>query len=693
MSFLSPALLSLLLPLLTLPLLLHLLNKGFPRPYQFPSVELIKQTLARRSRIHRWRHLILLLLRTLCLLLLLLAFLRPVWKRFGSNPADQANRHVLIMLDHSASMEDKGDGPSSRERAVLEADKLIESLDPDDAINVLLMERSPSLGSVSFSQDHAAARRFLGQLKPGLGRGDVNQANALAGRVLNSALSRPEVYYLSDFQRKNWANADFTALPAAARLFFVDVGPARRDNRAILDARVSQTQVLAGDTVSLEVTLGNYGEQPFDDRLTVVLDQRLSFDQDVSLAPWSEGKITVPVPAGGPGLHLCEIRIPPDALELDDHFYLSLNVREKEEVLIVTDGPTDTKSGAYFLKMALNPFENEGGSLLPRIIPSSELTSSRLAGVRKVFCTQLQRLSEEACAALVRFLFQGGGLIVFLDGSADPENLVAVGKAMGEDTIPMALMKKQAAANVVSGAQQIVRGDFKSRYLKLFRGPTRKDLALLEFYDYYQASATGKGTVLMTYADESPALAVTHHGLGSLLLLNFSANELSSNLARQRLFPAWIQDLVKEISSDEPPPAAYEIGETLHAEVWRNELREDDLRSPKGDPVNVKKNLTGERYHVSFTPEELGIYTLGSPRPLYAFAVNTSPEEADLRPIDKAVLPTEFAGAHEAHFVAGRDEFDELAKGRPLFHWFLLAALVVLLLESGFQLLIRKVAT
>jgi hypothetical protein len=152
MSFLSPALFGVLIPLAALPVVIHLLNKGFPRRFQFPSVELIKATLARRSRVHRWRHWILLLLRTVFLLLLLFAFLQPMLPRFGSNPADQNRRQVLIVFDHSVSMEHRGDGPTSRERALHEASKLIDSLDPDDTVNVLLMEPAPATCFVDFSR-------------------------------------------------------------------------------------------------------------------------------------------------------------------------------------------------------------------------------------------------------------------------------------------------------------------------------------------------------------------------------------------------------------------------------------------------------------------------------------------------------------------------------------------------------------
>jgi hypothetical protein len=692
MSFLSPALFALLIPLAGLPLLLHLLNKGFPRHFPFPSIKLIKETMARRSKLHRWRHWILLLLRTVFLLLLLLAFLQPVLNRIGADPANRNGRQVLIVFDHSLSMEDKGDGPTSRERALYEATKLMDSLGSDDTVNILLMEPTPSTCFVSFSKDTSEAKRFLSQIKPGFGRADVNLANAAAARLFHQAGTRPEIYYLSDFERKKWADANFTVLPSAVKLFFVDVGPANRDNCAILDARPSQTEMLAGDTVPLEITVGNFSHEPFKDRVTVTLDKKFSFDQEVAIAPWSEEKVTVPVSVGGPGMHLCEVHLPPDALEYDNHFFLTLAVREKEEVPIVTDEADEPRSGAYYLKTALNPFENEAGSLLPQIISSSDLSPSRLAGVQKMFFTRVNRFSPQASDAVSKFLLQGGGLIYFLDGPVDGENLTSLENIFGPNTLPMRLSRRMIASNVTSGAQQIVRGDFQSPYLKLFQGDARQNLALLEFYDYYQAGATGAGGILLEYGDKSPAMASLHYGLGTMLLLNFSADELSSNLARQRIFPAWMQSLVKAISTDEPPQSSYTVGEMLHSEIWRSEMH-NELISPAGTPSTTQRELTGERCSISFTPNQLGFYTLGSPRPLYAFGINPATEESDLRPIDKTLLPTEFSDNHEAHLVAGKEDYDELAKGRPVFHWFVLGALAFLVLETGFQHFIRRTAS
>jgi hypothetical protein len=447
--------------------------------------------------------------------------------------------------------------------------------------------------------------------------------------------------------------------------------------------------MLAGDTVPLEITIGNFCKEPFAGRVTVTLDKKYSVDQEVSVAAWSDEKITVPVPVGGPGVHLCEVLLPPDALEYDNQFLLTLSVLEKEEVLIVTDNPDERKSGAYFLKTALNPFENESGSLLPKIISSSELSPARLAGVKKIFFTQVNRLSPEACDITGKFLFQGGGLVYFLDGPADVENLAALGKITGPDTMPLRLARHNVATNVTAGAQQIVRGDFKSPYLKLFQGDARQDLSLLEFYDYYQAGATSAGGVLLEYGDGSPAMASLHHGLGTALLLNFSVGEFSSNLARQRIFPAWMQDLMKTISTTEPPPSAYTVDEPVHTEVWRREMR-GEVIGPAGVVANTHRELMGERCALDFKPDRPGFYTLGSPQMLYAFGVNPATDQSDLRPMDKSLLPTEFSDNHDAHIIAGADDYDAVAHGRPIFHWLVIGALILLVMESGFQFLIRR---
>lgn len=690
MSFLNLGLLAGLLPLLLLPLVIHLLNRRFPQRFAFSSVEHLKKTAAERSRIYRWRHRILTSVRTLLLLLLLLAFLKPILDRFENRAEAQLHRQVLLVIDHSLSMEYQQAGTTSARRAAIEAEKILGTLGPDDEVNLIAVAHTPRLCFTDFSHNLADARHFLQALSPGVSRADFTQANVVAGRLLASAKGRAEVYYLSDFQRKNWAQVDFQPIGNRARLYFVDVAAPSATNRAILAAELNQSQVLAGDTVPLEITVGNFSDQAFNDTVTVRVDQRIELQQAVVAEPWSSARVTVSVPATSPGQHLCEILLPADNLPLDNHWVLTLPVLEKEEVVTLSADPDPQKDPVRFLHAALNPYANQTGSLLPRHVASGELTPDRLAAAQKLFVTRCGPLDDANAAVVAKFIHRGSSVVWFLDSESDADNLARLEKALAPTRLPLQLGPLRKTENVGTGAQQIATGDFKARLLRLFRGPLRQDLGLLEFYDFHAASATGAGKVLLRFGDETPAMGVVEHGLGTLVLMNFSVSEFSSNLARQRIFPAWIQDLVKQLNIAEAPPLAFSAGQLVEGEVWRDDLRRQPLRSPSGKVVDVHQEPLGERSSLSFVGDELGFYTLTNGSLKAAFAVNPDPDEADLRPVDKAHLPTEIGQTRAADFVEGQKDYDQIARGQPVLHWFVFAAFAVVLIELLLQLTLRR---
>ena len=679
--------------LLALPLAIHLLNKRFPQRFLFSSVDHLKKSAAERSRIYKWRHRLLTLVRTLLLLLLLLAFLKPMLDRFAASadPA-AARRQVLLIVDCSLSMEYQQSGLSSRRRAEIEAGKILGTLGADDEVDVIAVANTPAVCFGAFSRNLADARRFIHAFVPGVTRADFTLANAAAARLLATARGRAEVYYLSDFQRRNWALVDFAPLADRARLFFVDVGAESPENHAILGAELAQSQVLAGDSVPLEVTVGNFSSVPLEEVVTVRMDQRHQVQQPVSAGPWSSVRVTVPVPATSPGLHLCEVSLPPDSLATDDRWSLVLPVLEKEEIVTLSADGDAGKDPVRFLHAALNPYPGQAGSLLPRHLASGALDAAGLAGSSKLFITHCGPLDDAAAGVLAGFLRRGGGIVWFLDSEADAANLDRLEKAMAGTPLPLRVGALRKTDNVGSGAQQIVTGDFKARLLRLFRGNLRQDLGLLEFYDFHAASATGSGKVLLRFGDETPAMAVAEHGLGTLVLMNFSVGEFSSNLARQRIFPAWVQDLVKQLDTREPAPLAFVAGQLVTGEVWRDDLRRQPFTSPSGRVIDVRQEPLGERAGVSFAAAETGFYTLADGRLKYAFAVNADPEESDLRRVDAAHLPAQLAAGQQSGFAAGQRDYDEIAHGRSLVPWLLLAALGAVLLELALQLVFRRLA-
>src|SRR3954469_12529612 len=105
------------------PLAAHLFSRTRPKRREFPSVLLLRQALRRVTRVRKPRDRWLLLLRTLAMAALALAFLQPwLLSRFGGKGAAKT---VVLVVDVTASM-GYADGTRTRlAQAIAAADDVL----------------------------------------------------------------------------------------------------------------------------------------------------------------------------------------------------------------------------------------------------------------------------------------------------------------------------------------------------------------------------------------------------------------------------------------------------------------------------------------------------------------------------------------------------------------------------------------
>jgi hypothetical protein len=146
------------------------------------------------------------------------------------------------------------------------------------------------------------------------------------------------------------------------------------------------------------------------------------------------------------------------------------------------------------------------------------------------------------------------------------------------------------------------------------------------------------------------------------------------------------------MSADSKPLELYEVGENLSREIWVEEIRLNSFLNPEGQPLKLStKVVNDQRVLVSFVPQGPGHYSLNQKgRTLYSFAVNCSPEEADLRAVDVANLTAD--AGESAFMVSNREQYEELKRGERIFHWFLLACVGLLILEVALFQIFRRLA-
>src|SRR3569623_588198 len=126
LSLLNPSLLPW-LAAIEIPVAIHLLTRRTRREMDLPTVRFVQRTMAQQSSLFRWRHLILLLLRTLAVAAVVLAFTRPTLDSALALPTN-ARAGVVLVIDVSASMAYSAGGLTSLARAKGEALQVLEGL-------------------------------------------------------------------------------------------------------------------------------------------------------------------------------------------------------------------------------------------------------------------------------------------------------------------------------------------------------------------------------------------------------------------------------------------------------------------------------------------------------------------------------------------------------------------------------------
>ena len=221
------------------PVLVHWLTR--PRPVRLPlsTLRFVREAVRQQRSWRRLRDFVLLALRTLAVLLLSLAVARPQWGRPLQIADLQGSNAVrVVVLDVSQSMAARVGAVEQIERArTVTANYL--RYRPGLAANLILAGARPRGVFDGPSTNFDALREGLARCRALPERSDVNRALDMAARMFGarspSDQRRRELVLVSDFQRSNWAKADFSPLPADTHIQFESTAPAEPPaNLAIL---------------------------------------------------------------------------------------------------------------------------------------------------------------------------------------------------------------------------------------------------------------------------------------------------------------------------------------------------------------------------------------------------------------------------------------------------------------------------
>lgn len=287
------------------------------------------------SLFQKLKHLLSLLLQLLFLTLLVLALARPQFA-FMTKSA----RQIILIIDHSASM-NALDGTLSRlESAKQEALRMVDNLRFIDEMMVVSCHTQPIIHS-PFTNHQKSLRGAIESIVPTDVKIDLQPALAVAHSVAQTK-PNPEIIVLSDFHQipdtllAQRESPDAQLSDAKVRLLSVNLG--EEGNVGITQFRVRKSLVNAFDYQTL-LTVVNASAEEKSFNVELYLNDAILDVRPYTLAP-GESKSELFTNFTMEGGRLKAVLDVEDALSTDNVAYAALPKREQIPVLLVTpDNP------------------------------------------------------------------------------------------------------------------------------------------------------------------------------------------------------------------------------------------------------------------------------------------------------------------------------------------------------------------
>lgn len=634
------------------PLLLHWLLRDRLRRITFAGTRFLGASAAAAVTRTRWREFLLLVLRTLAILLLVVAFARPYLAH-----GDAGRPLAVVLVDCSRAMAAGGRFP----RALAEARTVIAALPRDEQL--VLGSIGPG-GCRLTPLDPAAATLALAGLSPAGGPGDLVAALGLAGARcqerpsaihLISALSAAEVP----------AGASATPLPATCRLIIHDV---------------AQESDIPPDAVRVtaELTQGALGAGA-DDLGVAVRVATAGAGRSVHLR-LRDGAQTLdeqdlPVPAGGNAtttLHgrrvrtgevplLVEATDAPGILPGDASAWVVAHRSATVQVVVRDGAPTHDPAHdpAFFVAAALAA----GGGAHLQVRTVTQLPA--LTDVSAVVLACPRTITAGEHAALEAFLARGGGLLTILGPDTDAEAL----NASCGDLLPARLRAWRDGE--VTLAQDPAAAAFVARIL----GDRVDELGVARVSGSAALSDATGSRVLLRFSDQRPALLMDAHGSGVSMLCATALDRRVGDLPLRPLFVPLVLETIASLHASAQGDDGLVTGAVV---PLRGEERLEGPQGPclPGADGEVRPAVPG-LYHRHGPAGDQVLAVAGD-------AVSSDPLRIGVADLEHLVLPADRGVRATARGLTRTQDVDERRQaeaGTGLGRWCLVAVAALLLGE------------
>ena len=680
MTFLSPAALWGLLAL-SIPIIVHFFNLQRPRQVLFSNVAFVKEvkrTVVRRVNFQRW---LLLLLRLLAMAALVLMFANPVKTEQGSALL-QGSRSVAIVMDNSLSMLASNERGEYWRQAISLSRNLIRAHGSEDEFLVT------TSGNLALQAGFSGMEESLEQLEAlNLSQSPRSLASLLKGA--NDLFDRAQgqtrqLYLISDFQTATMLRDSLKVQleDSSLQINLIPVATRSASNVFIADHEIASRIVEPDQPVSLRLTLVNDGSAAVQDlSVRILLGGEVVAISNQALEAGEEKPLELTFTPGKSGWLQGYIEIDDLPIDFDNKRYFSLYVPDRDPILLVESTPSPKLRLLY--EQVFTQFNT-------RVVPARSLAGVNLGDYRSVMWVGLDQLSSGLADQLSRYLQSGGSLTLFPGPSADIGSWNNWLTQIGYGTMESAVSVEEGLeARDFDLEHPIFEGVFAPKNGRAAE-PDR-----FRLFKYYPATLSGNTAQsrIIRLDNQSPVLTESRVGSGALYLFHFFPADDWTDLQLKTLFPPLMYRTTQLMNQTGQSSPDQEMGLFEPVVVKAKSQERIDLLDEGGNAFTPERfdNQGQTRLVLDNMGLQAGNYRIMQQDSLLmALSLNVSDAESKLAFAGEDELEDKIREIGVENPVrilpATGDQLTDRVQvdrdGWPLWRWFLLIALVCLLVEA-----------
>lgn len=553
MTFLNPIVLFGLIAA-SIPVILHLLNLRKLKIIEFSSLRFLKELQKTKIRKLKLKQIILLILRTLAIIFLVLAFSRPTIKSNLPLIGTYAKTTSIIIIDNSFSL-DVSDEFGNRYNQVKNlAYSIIKSLKEGDEAAVVFSSESNSEQNVTLTRNKSFLTEQIAKSKISYVPMDlVSNLRYVQSLMSEHNNINKEVFIISDFQSNIFRNTYKDSLKLFDNntiVYCLPVGS--KSNSSIQNLSVDSVGFISrifqkGKLAEFEVQIRNNSNKEVKGVLVSMFYENERVAQKTIDIPANQTKsVNLAAEPQKTGIIKGMIEIDNDALETDNKRYFSFIIPDKPKVLL-----TGSESKTKFIDLALNLKSNGESSIETKSIKSSEIQSTDLKSYDLVIAAG-GPFTNNDFSRFSQYINDGGSILLFADDQTESNTFISGAEALGLGKLQFREYSQNQPISFSSNDKlhPLLTGVFKG---------TTESKSIVESPKINKILSTGSGQIII----QTPAggfLSEVRKNDGRLLYIGVTPDMSWSSFPLTGLFPALLNRSVYYLSLKENTGISANLG-------------------------------------------------------------------------------------------------------------------------------------